>query len=79
MRGLNDLVQAGKVLYLGISDAPAWQVVRCNMIAERYGWAPFVVYQVWQSTVTIATDAPAVVISHRILASVLVHLLSTNH
>ncbi len=46
MSGLNDLVRSGKVLYLGISDAPAWQVVRCNMIAERYGWAKFVVYQV---------------------------------
>ena len=46
MRGLNDLVQSGKVLYLAISDTPAWQVVRCNMIAEHYGWAPFICYQV---------------------------------
>ncbi|KAK9846068.1 hypothetical protein WJX84_008154 [Apatococcus fuscideae] len=45
MRGLNDLVQQGKVLYLAISDTPAWQVSRCNVIAERYGWAPFICYQ----------------------------------
>ncbi|KAK9846064.1 hypothetical protein WJX84_004604 [Apatococcus fuscideae] len=45
MRGLNDLVQQGKVLYLGVSDTPAWQVSRCNALAERHGWSPFVCYQ----------------------------------
>ena len=30
MRGLDDLVRAGKVLYVGISDAPAWWIACCR-------------------------------------------------
>ena len=37
MRGLDDLVSQGKVLYVGISDAPAWQVARANTIADFRG------------------------------------------
>lgn len=46
MRGLDDLVSQGKVNYVGISDAPAWQVARGNTIAELRGWAPFVGLQI---------------------------------
>jgi aryl-alcohol dehydrogenase-like predicted oxidoreductase len=46
MRGLDDLVSAGKVLYVGISNAPAWIVSRANMLAELRGWSPFVALQV---------------------------------
>lgn len=42
MRGLDDLVRAGKVLYVGISDAPAWVISRANMMAELRGWTPFI-------------------------------------
>jgi aryl-alcohol dehydrogenase-like predicted oxidoreductase len=45
MRALDDLVRAGKVLYAGISDTPAWVVSRANMLAELRGWTPFVAYQ----------------------------------
>lgn len=45
MKALNDLVERGKVLYLGVSDTPAWVVSRANTIAEMRGWAKFVVYQ----------------------------------
>jgi aryl-alcohol dehydrogenase-like predicted oxidoreductase len=45
MRALDDLVRAGKVLYVGISDTPAWVVARANAIAELRGWTPFVAYQ----------------------------------
>jgi aryl-alcohol dehydrogenase-like predicted oxidoreductase len=41
MRALDDQVRAGKVLYLGISDAPAWVVARANALAEARGWTPF--------------------------------------
>jgi aryl-alcohol dehydrogenase-like predicted oxidoreductase len=30
MTSLNQLVTAGKVLYLGVSDTPAWVVSRAN-------------------------------------------------
>jgi aryl-alcohol dehydrogenase-like predicted oxidoreductase len=42
MRGLDDLVSSGRVLYVGISDAPAWVVARANTIAEWRGWSRFV-------------------------------------
>ena len=42
MRALDDLVRAGKILYTGISDAPAWVVARANTIAELRGWTPFI-------------------------------------
>ncbi len=46
MRGLDDLVRAGKVLYLGISDAPAWIVARANTMAESRGWSRFTALQI---------------------------------
>lgn len=46
MRGLDDLVRSGKVLYVGISDTPAWEISRAQMMAELRGWAPFVSLQI---------------------------------
>ena len=51
MRALDDLVRAGKVLYIGISDTPAWVVSRANMLAELRGWTPFVALQIEYSLV----------------------------
>lgn len=45
MIGLNTLVQQGKVLYLGVSDTPAWIVSKANQYARDHGLRPFVVYQ----------------------------------
>ncbi|RDX54210.1 Aldo/keto reductase [Lentinus brumalis] len=45
MQALDSLVKAGKVLYLGISDTPAWIVVKANEYARAHGMAQFVVYQ----------------------------------
>jgi aryl-alcohol dehydrogenase-like predicted oxidoreductase len=55
MRTLDDLVRAGKVLYAGISDTPAWVVSRANMLAELRGWSPFVGYQ---GEYSLASRAP---------------------
>ncbi|MFN3404841.1 MAG: aldo/keto reductase [Cytophagaceae bacterium] len=46
LRGLDDLVSAGKVLYIGISDTPAWVISRCNAIAELRGWTSFIGLQI---------------------------------
>lgn len=46
MRALDDAVRAGKVLYVGISDAPAWVISRANTLAEAHGWTPAVAIQV---------------------------------
>jgi aryl-alcohol dehydrogenase-like predicted oxidoreductase len=51
MRGLDDLVRAGKVLYVAVSDTPAWQIARANMLAELQGWSPFIGIQVEYSLV----------------------------
>lgn len=45
MQSLNTLVQQGKVLYLGISDTPAWIVTKANAYARQHGLRPFSVYQ----------------------------------
>jgi aryl-alcohol dehydrogenase-like predicted oxidoreductase len=45
MRALDDLVRTGKVLYVGISDTPAWFIARANMLADLRGWSPFVALQ----------------------------------
>jgi aryl-alcohol dehydrogenase-like predicted oxidoreductase len=46
LRAMDDLVRAGKLLYVGISDAPAWQVARMQTIADLRGWSPLVALQV---------------------------------
>jgi aryl-alcohol dehydrogenase-like predicted oxidoreductase len=46
MRGLDDLVSAGKVHYVGLSDAPAWLTAQANTLAAQHGWSPFVAIQI---------------------------------
>jgi Predicted oxidoreductases (related to aryl-alcohol dehydrogenases) len=45
MRALNDLVRAGKVLYLGASNMFAWQFQKAQYVAEKNGWTQFSVMQ----------------------------------
>ena len=51
MRGLDDLVRQGKVLYAGISDAPAWWIAHANTLAHLRGWSPFVALQIEYSLI----------------------------
>ena len=37
VRGFDDLARAGKILYAGLSDFPAWRVARAATIAELRG------------------------------------------
>ncbi|MEU3019553.1 MULTISPECIES: aldo/keto reductase [unclassified Nocardiopsis] len=46
MRALDDAVRAGKVLYAGASNLPAWVVAEANTLARHHGWTPFVALQV---------------------------------
>ncbi len=46
MRSLDDVVRQGKVLYIGISDAPAWIVAQANTMAQYQGWTQFVALQI---------------------------------
>ena len=56
MRALDDAVRAGKVLYVGISDAPAWVVARANTLAELKGWTPFVGLQAQYGLIERTTE-----------------------
>ena len=51
LRGLDDVVRSGKVLYVGISDTPAWQVSRMQAIAELRGWTPLIALQIEYSLI----------------------------
>lgn len=49
MRALDDLTSAGKIVYCGISDAPAWVVAKANTLAELRGWQRFAALQIEHS------------------------------
>jgi aryl-alcohol dehydrogenase-like predicted oxidoreductase len=51
MRGLDDLVRQGKVLYVGISDAPAWWIAQANTLAQLRGWSAFIGLQIEYSLI----------------------------
>ncbi|HEX7308067.1 aldo/keto reductase [Lentzea sp.] len=51
LRGLDDLVRQGKVLYAAVSTAPAWEVSRMQAIADLRGWSPLVALQVEYSLI----------------------------
>jgi aryl-alcohol dehydrogenase-like predicted oxidoreductase len=46
MAALDDLVRAGKVRYLGVSDTPAWKVAEANVMARFRGWSAFIGLQI---------------------------------
>jgi len=56
LRAFDDLVRAGKILYAGLSDFPAWRVSRAATIAELRGSAPIVGLQVEHSLVERTTE-----------------------
>jgi aryl-alcohol dehydrogenase-like predicted oxidoreductase len=51
VRSLDDLVRSGKILYVGISDVPAWVVSYADAIAQLRGWSPFIGIQVMYSLI----------------------------
>ncbi|WP_338867862.1 aldo/keto reductase [Myxococcus stipitatus] len=46
MAALEDLVRAGKVRYIGVSDTPAWKIAQANVMAHFRGWSSFVGLQI---------------------------------
>jgi len=45
MRGLEDVVRSGKVRYIGVSNHPAWMMMKANGYCEKMGWGKFVATQ----------------------------------
>ena len=71
MRALDDQVRAGKVLYLGISDAPAWAVAEANALARVRGWTPFSAIQIEYSLVERTVERELIPLAARRGLSVL--------
>ncbi|WP_019810806.1 aldo/keto reductase [Saccharomonospora halophila] len=46
LRALDDLVRQGKVLYVAMSNVPAWEISRMQAIADLRGWSPLVALQI---------------------------------
>ena len=51
IRALDDLVQAGKILYTGCSNYSGWHLMKSLAVSERYGWTRYVVHQAYYSLV----------------------------
>jgi aryl-alcohol dehydrogenase-like predicted oxidoreductase len=51
MRTFDDMVRQGKVLYIGISDTPAWIVSEANTLARCNGWTQFIALQIEYSLI----------------------------
>jgi len=56
LRAMDDLVRAGKIVYVGISDTPAWQIARMQAIADLRGWSPLIALQSEYSLVERTTE-----------------------
>jgi aryl-alcohol dehydrogenase-like predicted oxidoreductase len=64
MRALDDQVRAGKVLYIGVSNTPAWVVAQANTLADARGWSPFVALQVDYSLVQRTPELELLPMAH---------------
>ena len=51
MRAFDDLVRQGKILYVGVSDAPAWWIAQANTLADLRGWTSFIGLQIEYSLI----------------------------
>lgn len=57
MRALDDMVRAGKILYAGVSDTPAWIIAQANTLADIRGWSRFVGLQIRYSLIDRTAEA----------------------
>ena len=64
MRAFDDLIRAGKVLYIGISDAPAWVVSQCNTLAQLRGWTQFIGLQIEYSLIQRTPERELLPMAH---------------
>lgn len=71
MRALDDLVRAGKILYCGICNTPAWRVAEMQTLAELRGWSPFVALQIEYSLVERSVEHELMPMAHALGLGVL--------
>ncbi|NOW94967.1 aldo/keto reductase [Mucilaginibacter sp. SG564] len=56
VRGLDDLVSAGKINYAGFSNFPAWRIANAALLADLRGWAPIIGIQVEYNLIERTAD-----------------------
>lgn len=56
VRGLDDLVRAGKINYAGFSNFPAWRIANASLLADLRGWAPIIGIQVEYNLIERTAD-----------------------
>ena len=66
MAALEDLVRAGKVRYLGVSDTPAWKVAEANVTARFRGWSAFIGLQIEYSLLERTVEQELVPMAHEL-------------
>ncbi len=66
MAALDDLVRAGKVRYLGVSDTPAWKIAEANLTARFRGWSSFIGLQIEYSLLQRTVEQELVPMAERI-------------
>src|SRR5580700_2647887 len=71
MRGLDDIVRQGKVLYVGISDAPAWWIAQANTLAELRGWTQFIGLQIEYSLIERTVERELILMAKALSLGVL--------
>jgi aryl-alcohol dehydrogenase-like predicted oxidoreductase len=54
---LDQLVRAGKLRHVGVSNYPGWQLMKALAVADRHGWPRFVAHQVYYSLIGRAYEA----------------------
>jgi aryl-alcohol dehydrogenase-like predicted oxidoreductase len=66
MAALEDLVRAGKVRYLGVSDTPAWKIAEANVTARFRGWSAFIGLQIEYSLLERTVEQELVPMAHEL-------------
>ncbi|CAN5170380.1 aldo/keto reductase [soil metagenome] len=64
LRALDDLVQAGKIRYLGFSNNPAWVTARAQTVAQLKGWTPLIALQVEYSLLARTIEGEIAPLAH---------------
>jgi aryl-alcohol dehydrogenase-like predicted oxidoreductase len=64
MRALDDMVRSERILYVGLSDAPAWVVSYANAIAKLHGWTPFVGIQIMYNLIERSAERDLLPMAH---------------
>jgi len=66
MRAMDDLVRQGKILYIGVSNFPAWWIARANTMADFHGWSPLIATQVEWSLVERSCEPEFLPMAHEL-------------